>query len=160
MDVKDPYTNSVWRISRVGIKNFSDTFYTRMAENFVIIKTYVPLRGLSQRVNFLTIPSRYNGSRECNDVTCHAHVEGMEKNRENAMRGLESTPCWIAANRAPKYDGCCTRRIISSSRREKSNRNEVYLPLGAKHVDMIFKYSHIVCKKSTIKVVWHYFLMI
>lgn len=49
------------------------------------------------------------------------------------MRGLESTPCWIAANRVLKYDdGCCTRRIIYLHDEEKSNRNEMYLPLKLK----------------------------
>lgn len=100
--------------------------------------TFLPLHELSQRVNFLAIPSRYNGSRECNDVTCHAHVEGMERTRENAtlenaMRGLESTPCWIAANRASKYDdGCCTRCMTPSWWREKSNKSKMY-QLGTRH---------------------------
>lgn len=66
-----------------------------MAEIFVIIKTTsLSLHGLSQRVNFPAIPSRYNGSRECNDVTCHAHVEDMERNRRERWR----TPC-VALNR-------------------------------------------------------------
>lgn len=66
-----------------------------------------PLHGLSHRANFPAIPSRhYNG--ESRDVTRHAHAKGTAARKKenggnvlgNAIRVLESTPCWIAANRA------------------------------------------------------------